>query len=174
MREQLKRFDDLSDLYELIYKTIDDEAPAVLRNGKLIKKGADPELDKIREIKQNGQDWLTGIVEEEKRKSGIKNMKLGFNKVFGYYIEVSKQSNENIPDYFIRKQTLVNAERYITPQIKELEEEILEAGEKVNDLEYNIFCRIRDHIAASYGRIRETSDVIALIDVLCSLAVVAE
>ena len=121
MREQLKRFDDLSDLYELIYKTIDDEAPAVLRNGKLIKKGADPELDKIREIKQNGQDWLTGIVEEEKRKSGIKNMKLGFNKVFGYYIEVSKQSNENIPDYFIRKQTLVNAERYITPQIKELE-----------------------------------------------------
>ena len=174
VREQLKRFDDLSDLYELIYKTIDDEAPAVLRNGKLIKKGADPELDKIREIKQNGQDWLTGIVEEEKRKSGIKNMKLGFNKVFGYYIEVSKQSNENIPDYFIRKQTLVNAERYITPQIKELEEEILEAGEKVNDLEYNIFCRIRDHIAASYGRIRETSDVIALIDVLCSLAVVAE
>ncbi len=172
--EQLKRFNDLSDLYKLIDDTIDKDAPVALRNGKMIKDGADSELDKVRDTLKNGREWLNVLVEEEKKRSGIKNMKLGYNKVFGYYIEVSKSNTGNVPDYFIRKQTLVNAERYITPKIKELEDEIINADTRVTDLEYSLFCRVRDKVAESCDRVRETASVIAMIDVLCSFAAVAE
>lgn len=174
IHEQLKRFDDLKDLFELIDSMINDDAPATLRNGELIKDGADAELDKVRSMLRDGRKWLNGLVEEEKERSGIKNMKLGYNKVFGYYIEISKANSDKAPDYFIRKQTLVNAERYITPAIKELEEQILDADTKVTDMEYNLFCTVRDKVAQCYDRIRETSSVISMIDVLCSLAGVAE
>lgn len=174
IRQQLKTFDALEDLCSLIRDNIDGEAPVTLRNGKMIKKGANAELDRLRGIMTNGREWLTGMVEEEKEKTGIKTMKLGYNKVFGYYVEVSKLYSDQVPDYFIRKQTLVNAERYITPKIKELEEEILGAETKITDLEYDLFCNIRDTVAAGYDRICGTAGVIALIDVLCSFAAVAE
>ena len=168
------RFDALTDLYRLIDGTIDEEAPVTLRNGKMIKKGANEELDKTRDILENGRQWLIDLVDKEKEKSGIKTMKLGYNKVFGYYIEVSRGSAENVPDYFIRKQTLVNAERYITPEIKELEESILNADAKVTDLEFELFCKVRDAVGANYERIRKAAEIIAEVDVLCSLAAVAE
>lgn len=174
MSTQLKTFSDLNDLYELIDKTIDDEAPVTLRNGNMIKEGANQELDRIRNILTDGRSWLRELVEKEKETCGIKNMKLGYNKVFGYYIEVSKSNTDKVPDYFIRKQTLVNAERYITPKIKELEDEILDADTKVTDIEYNIFCEVRDKVAEQYDKIRDTAAVIGLVDVLCSLAAAAE
>ncbi len=174
IREQLRRLDDLSDLRQLIFESIDPEAPVSLRNGNMIKTGADEEIDKLRDLRDNGRKWLIDMVEEEKKNTGIKTMRLGFNKVFGYYIEVSNAQTENVPDYFIRKQTLVNGERYITPKIKELEEQILNADSKVTDLEYEMFCRVRDKVGESCERVRETASAVAMIDVLSSLAKVAE
>lgn len=174
IREQLEKIDDLRDLWQLIFDSIDPDAPVMLRNGNMIKEGADEEIDKLRDLRDNGRKWLIDLVEEEKEKTGIKNLKLGFNKVFGYYIEVSNARSENVPDYFIRKQTLVNSERYITPKIKELEEEILNADSDVNDLEYEMFCRVRDKIGENCERVRDTASAVALIDVLNSLAKVAE
>ena len=174
LASQLRAFSDLRDLYELIDDSIDEKAPVSLRNGNMIKEGANAELDRVRRILKDGKEWIKDLVEQEKESSGIKNMKLGFNKVFGYYIEVSKSNTDKVPEHFIRKQTLVNAERYITPKIKELEDEILNADTKVTDMEYTIFCNVRDKIAEQYDKIRETASVIGLVDVLCSLAVVAE
>lgn len=174
LASQLKELSVLSDLYKLIYDTIDDEAPASLRTGGMIKDGADAELDKVRSVLTDGRSWLKDLVEKEKENSGIKNMKLGYNKVFGYYIEVSKSNIDDVPEHFIRKQTLVNAERYVTPEIKELEEEILNADTSVNEMEYNIFCTVRDKVAEQYANIRRTAEVVAVVDVLCSLAAVAE
>lgn len=174
IREQLKNFCDLQELYKLIDSTISDDAPVSLRNGEMIKTGANPELDRIRVTLKDGRKWLSDLVEQEKETSGIKNMKLGYNKVFGYYIEVSRANSKNVPDYFIRKQTLVNAERYITPKIKELEDEIMDADGKVTDMEYNIFCDVRDKVAECYEIVRETASVVAMVDVLVSFAAVAE
>lgn len=174
INHQLKKFNDLSALYEIIDSNINDDAPVSLRIGDMIKPGASPELDSIRVTLKDGRKWLSDIVEQEKESTGIKTMKLGYNKVFGYYIEVSKASAANVPDYFIRKQTLVNAERYITPKIKELEGEILDADSKVTDMEYSIFCMVRDEIGKNYDIVRETAGVIAIVDVLTSFAVVAE
>lgn len=174
LSSQLNMFSELSDLYELISRTIDEEAPVTLRNGNMIKKGANAELDRLRQIRDDGSKWLKDMVEREKEASGIKAMKLGYNKVFGYYIEVSKMNSDNVPEHFIRKQTLVNAERYITPEMKELEDEILNADFKITDMEFNIFCEVRDAVAKQYDEICSTASVIALVDVLCSLASVAE
>ncbi len=174
LASQLKSFSDLRGLYELIDSTIDEKAPVSLRNGNMINKSVNEELDRLRNLLENGRNWLIDLVEHEKEASGIKNMKLGYNKVFGYYIEVSKLNADKVPDYFIRKQTLVNAERYVTPKIKELEDEILNADTKVTDIEYNIFCEVRDKVAEQYDTIRSTASVIGLVDVLCSLASVAE
>ena len=174
IREQLRSLDDLSDIRELILNSIDGDAPVSLRNGNMIKKGADEEIDRLRDLRDNGKNWLIGMVEEEKKNTGIKTMKLGYNKVFGYYIEVSNAQTENVPDYFIRKQTLVNGERYITPKIKELEEQILTADTKVTDLEYEMFCKVRDEVGENCERVRATASAVAMIDVLCSLAAVAE
>lgn len=174
LAQQIRRFSELRDLHDLIEFSIKEDAPVSLRNGGMIKPGANEELDRIQSLLTDGRGMLAGLVEKEKENSGIKNMKLGYNKVFGYYIEISKSNTDEVPEHFIRKQTLVNAERYITPEIKELEDEILNADANVTELEYNIFCEVRDKVGEQYDAIRETAAVIAKIDVLCSLAAVAE
>lgn len=171
---RIRKMSTLEDVYDLISTYIREDAPVSLRVGNMIEKGADSELDRVRDLLENGRKWLLQLVEEEKKNSGIKNMKLGYNKVFGYYIEVSKMSADKVPEHFIRKQTLVNGERYITPRIKELEEKILDADSKVTDLEYDLFCMVRDRVAAKSEQIRDTASVLASVDVICSLAQVAE
>ncbi len=171
---KIRKMDTLEDIHDLILKYIRDDAPVSLRNGNMIKEGADSELDRVKDLLTNGRNWLAELVEEEKRNSGIKNMKLGYNKVFGYYIEVSKMSADKVPEHFIRKQTLVNGERYITPKIKELEEEILKADANVTDLEYDLFCMVRDKAAEKSEEILFAASALATVDVLCSLAGVAE
>ncbi len=169
-----EKLDTLSDVGELIDRMIDEEAPAMLRNGGLIKKGANEELDRIKNLVENGQAVLKDILEEEKEKTGIKIMKLGYNKVFGYYIEISKSYLDSVPDYFIRKQTLTGGERFVTPKLKELEEEILNASEKSVEMEYDLFCQVRDKTAEAFSRVCKTASVVALIDMLCSFASVSE
>ncbi len=169
-----ENLDTLDDVRLLIDKYIDEEAPASLRGGKLIKVGADEELDRIRNLVENGQAVLRDIVESEKEKTGIKIMKLGFNKVFGYYVEVSNSYVSQVPDYYIRKQTLTGGERYVTPELKELEEEILSASEKSVDMEYDLFCQVRDKTGEALERVLKAAEIIALVDMICSFAQVAE
>ncbi len=174
LRKCLKNIDTLEDIYQLIDTTISESAPAMLRNGGLILEGANEDLDKTRDLRDNGVNLINDIVEKEKEKTGIKTLKLGFNKVFGYYVEATKMYSDSIPDYFIRKQTLANCERYITPELKEIEEAVLEAGEKAIDMEYELFCQIRDRVGDAYSRIQRTANAIAVLDVLCSYSEVAE
>lgn len=169
-----EEIDPLEDVCALIAGTIDPEAPATLRNGGLILKGANEELDRVRELAENGQGILKEMVEKEKEKTGIKTMKLGYNKVFGYYIEISKLYVDQVPDYFIRKQTLTNGERYITPELKEVEEAVLDASTRIVDMEYELFCQIRDRVGQALDRIKRTAEAVARLDVLCSFAQVAE
>ena len=168
------RLDTLSDIQKIIEDSIDPEAPASLRGGGLIRKGANEELDRIRDLVQNGKSVMLEMVEKEKEKTGIKIMKLGYNKVFGYYMEVSNSYRDLVPDYFIRKQTLTNGERYVTPELKELEEEILVSGEKLLDMEYELFCQTRETVAGAFERVCKSAEVVALVDMLCSFAAVAE
>ncbi len=170
----IDKFDVLDDICQLITYSISDEAPFSIREGGIINDGYNRELDDYRAVKKNGVNWINDIVEEEKKKTGIKNIKSGYNRVFGYYLEISKVNAHLAPDYFIRKQTLANCERYVTPQIKEIEEKIVEAESKLVDLEYDIFCNIRDTIASHMVRIQNSAHIVAMIDVLCSFAVVAE
>lgn len=170
----LRDMDLLEDVATLIDETIDENAPTMLRNGGLIRKGANPELDHTRDLMENGQSILAGLVEQEKEKSGIKTMKLGYNKVFGYYMEVSKMYTDQVPDYFIRKQTLTNGERYITPELKEVEDAVLEASTKSVEMEYELFCQVRDRVGQALDRIKRTAEAVAIVDVLCSFATVAE
>ena len=168
------KLDTLDDIRDLIDDNINPEATVSLRNGGIIKRGANEEIDRLRNLVENGQTVLKDIVEKEKEKTGIKIMKLGFNKVFGYYIEISNSYLESVPEYFIRKQTLTNGERFITPELKELEEEILTASEKLVDMEYELFCQIRDRVGDSFERVCKTASVVALVDMMCSFAAVAE
>ncbi len=169
-----QKLDVLSDVRKLIEDNINEEAPTSLRNGNLIKKGASEEIDRLRNLVENGQSVLAELIEKEKEKTGIKIMKLGFNKVFGYYVEISNSYLDKVPEYFIRKQTLTNGERYITPELKEVEEEVLTASEKIVDMEYELFCQIREQVAGSYDRICKTAEIVAMVDMLCSFATVAE
>ncbi len=174
LKECLKKIDVLDDICEIIEKTIREDAPTSLRNGGMILKGANSELDRVMELRDNGQGIINDLVEKEKEKTGIKNLKLGYNKVFGYYVEVTKSYQENVPEYFIRKQTLTNAERYITPELKEVEEAVLEASTKAVDMEYELFCQVRDIVGQAGSRIQKTSAAIGALDVICSFATVAE
>ncbi len=174
LQQSLRDMDLLTDICELIETTIDPGAPATLRNGGLILKGANEELDYVRELATNGKQVLSEMVEKEKEKTGIKTMKLGYNKVFGYYIEISKMYINQVPEYFIRKQTLTNGERYITPELKEVEEAVLDASEKSVDMEYELFCQVRDRVGQALDRVKRTADAIARVDVLCSFAHIAE
>ncbi len=166
--------DELKDVYELIEKSIVEEPPISVKEGGLIKKGYNDEVDELKLITTDGKNWLMKLEAEEKEKTGIKNLKVGFNKVFGYYIEITKSNLNMVPDRFIRKQTLTNGERYITEELKNLEEKILGSEEKLINLEYDLFLQIRTKIAEQIQRIQKTALVISTLDVLCSFATVAE
>ena len=165
--------DPLEDLYSLIERAIEDDPPITVRDGGMIKEGFSEEADRLRQAKTEGKDWLAQLESREKEKTGIKNLKIKFNKVFGYYFEVTNSFKSLVPDYFIRKQTLTNAERYTTDELKELEDIIMGAEEKLVSLEYDLFCQVRDEIASQVVRIQKTAKAIAGIDVFCSLSAVA-
>ena len=165
--------DPLEDLYSLIERAIEDDPPITVRDGGMIKEGFSEEADRLRQAKTEGKDWLAQLESREKEKTGIKNLKIKFNKVFGYYFEVTNSFKSLVPDYFIRKQTLTNAERYTTDELKELEDIIMGAEEKLVSLEYDLFCQVRDEIASQVVRIQKTAKAIAGIDVFCSLSGVA-
>ncbi len=166
--------DSLNDVYELIDKSIADEPPVSVKEGGIIKTGYDEEVDRYRNATTEGKTWIAALETSEREKTGIKNLKVGFNKVFGYYIEVTKSYFSLVPETYIRKQTLANCERFITPELKEIEDTILGAEEKVVDLEYKLFIEVKDKIACEIERIKRTANGIAEMDVLCSFAEVAD
>ena len=166
-------FDDLRDLYDLLCESIQEEPPISTRDGDIIKEGFHEEVDKLRAAKTEGKSWLAELEASEKEKTRIKNLRIKYNKVFGYYLEVTNSFKDMVPDYFIRKQTLTNAERYITPELKELEDTILGSEERLTSLEYELFKAVRDHLAENVGRIQRTAKAVAKIDVFASLALVA-
>ncbi|MCI8273425.1 MAG: DNA mismatch repair protein MutS [Clostridia bacterium] len=166
--------DELKDIFELIEKSIVEEPPMTIKDGGIIKIGYDSEIDVLKTATTEGKNWLVKLEAEEKQKTGIKTLKVGYNKVFGYYFEVSKSLVSQVPDRFVRKQTLTNGERYITEELKELEEKILGAEEKVVNLEYNAFVEIRTEIAKNIKRLQKTANIISTLDVLVSFAQVAE
>lgn len=165
--------DCLEDLYQLLDKAIVEDPPVTVREGGIIKEGFNEDADKLRHAKTEGKTWLAELESRERDKTGIKNLKVKYNKVFGYYFEVTNSFKDLVPDYFIRKQTLANAERYTTDELKNLEEIILGAEDKLFSLEYDLFCQVRDDIAAQVVRIQKTAKAIAAIDVFASLSTVA-
>ena len=174
MKELDEQLDPLEDLWELIENSIDEEAPISLRDGGMIKAGYDEEIDRLRNAKTEGKNWLAKLEEQEREKTGIKNLRIKYNKVFGYYLEVTNSYKDLVPEYYTRKQTLTKAERYITPELKELEDVILGAEDKLTALEYDIFCSVRRQIADEVVRIQHTAKAVATLDVMASLAWVAE
>ncbi len=163
-------WDDLRDVQRLIDGAIADDPPYTLREGRLIKKGHDAELDELRSISTEGKGWIAGIEQRERERTGIGSLKVSYNKVFGYYIEVTKANLANVPQDFIRKQTLTNAERFITPELKEYEEKVLGAEEKILAMEYRLFQQVRETVAAQTVRIQDMARRLAVLDVLGSLA----
>ncbi len=174
LKDLYENLDELQDIYELIEKSIIDDPPMTIKEGGIIKLGYHEEIDRLKKATTEGKNWIIKLEAEEKEKTGIKNLKIGFNKVFGYYLEVTKSYLDQVPDYFVRKQTLTNAERYITEELKNLENEILGAEEKVVNLEYNEFTKIREEIADNIKRLQKTSEIVSTLDVLTSFAQVAE
>lgn len=170
LQEVHQSMDELRDVSQKIAGAIVDEPPLVLNEGRIIKDGYDPELDRIRSLVRGGRDWIAGLQRQEIERTGIPNLKVGYNKVFGYYIEVSKAHTAKVPDTYQRKQTLVNAERYITPELKSREEEIVNAQERMNGLEYQLFRGLRDEVSREAARIQATADAVATLDALLSLA----
>lgn len=169
-----QEMDGLEDLYHLIKDAICDDPPVMIREGGMIRTGFDKDIDMLRTAKTEGKIWLAKLEEEDRERTGIKNLKIKYNKVFGYYFEVTNSYKDMVPDDYIRKQTLVNAERYMTPKLKELEDTILNAEDKLNTLEYDVFCKVRDDIAKELERIQKTAKAVARLDVFASLSVVAE
>ena len=165
--------DPLDDIRELIDSAIVDDPPFSVREGGMIRPGYSEEVDRLRSIMTDGKDVIARIEAQEKARTGIKTLKVGYNRVFGYYIEISKSFVGEVPDTYIRKQTLANAERYITQELKELENQILTAKDTLQELEYNLFNKIRMTISAELHRIQDTARAVAHIDALCSLADVA-
>ena len=167
-------FDTLSELCELITCAIGEEPPIAMKEGGIIREGYNEDVDRLRNAKTEGKTWLAELEAEEREKTGIKNLRIRYNKVFGYYLEVTNSYMDLVPDYYTRKQTLANAERYITPRLKDLEDTILGAEDKLYALEYALYCEVRDRIGNEVVRIQKTAKSIALIDVFASLAYVAE
>lgn len=165
--------DILDDLRDIIDRSITDNPPFSVREGNLIKDGFSEELDSLRYIIHNGKGFIAQIEESEREKTGIKKLKVGYNRVFGYYIEVPNGSKDQVPDNYVRKQTLANCERYITQELKDLEAKVLGAQERSVQLEYNLFTQIRQQAADQFLRINRTAKAISVLDVLCSLAHVA-
>ena len=173
VNEIREEFDNLRDLYDLLCESIQEEPPISTRDGDIIKEGFHEEVDKLRAAKTEGKSWLAELEASEKEKTGIKNLRIKYNKVFGYYLEVTNSFKDMVPDYFIRKQTLTNAERFITPELKELEDTILGSEDRLTSLEYELFKAVRDHLAENVARIQRTAKAVAKIDVFASLALVA-
>lgn len=169
-----ERLDTLEDIYNIIDESITEEPPVTIKEGGVIKPGFNNDLDRLRNISTESKSWIAEIESQEREKTGIKNLKIGYNKVFGYYIEITKSNYSLVPDYYIRKQTIANGERYIIPKLKEIEETLVNAESKIIDLEYNLFTTVRLKISNHIKRIQRVSRIIAVIDVLCSLAEVAE
>jgi len=165
--------DPLTDCADLIENTLVDEPPITIREGKLIRPGANADADRLRDIMNGGEGTILAIEAAEREKTGIRTLKVSYNRVFGYYIEVSKSFMDQVPAHYIRKQTLANNERYITPELKELEEQVLTAKERLTALEYQLFTQLREHLAAQAARVQAAAAAVAAADVLCSLATVA-
>ena len=166
--------DPLEDLCTLVKDAIREEPPIAMKEGNIIRDGYNEEVDKLRRAKSDGKEWLAKLENDEKEKTGIKNLRIKYNKVFGYYLEVTNSYKDMVPDYYTRKQTLANAERYITPELKELEDMILGAEDKLYALEYEIYSQVRDTIAGEIERIQKTAKAVAALDAFASLAVVSE
>lgn len=169
-----ERMDTLEDIYKLIDDSIMEEPPISIREGGIIKEGFSDTIDSLRSAKTDGKNWLAALEEEDRERTGIKNLRIKYNKVFGYYFEVTNSYKDLVPEDYIRKQTLANAERYTTPRLKELEDSILNAEDKLSSLEYDLFCEIRDAVAAQMERIQRTARAVAQLDVFTSLSYVAE
>ncbi|MDD6445908.1 MAG: DNA mismatch repair protein MutS [Lachnospiraceae bacterium] len=172
-KEIMDSFDCLEDLYSLLKESINEDPPLSVRDGNIIKAGYNEEVDRLRSASTDGKKWLADLEASEREKTGIKNLRIKYNKVFGYCLEVTNSFKEQVPDYYIRKQTLTNAERYITPELKELEDTILGSEDRLVSLEYDLFREIRDTVAANVERIQKTAKAVAQIDVFVSLALVA-
>ncbi|PIU67896.1 MAG: DNA mismatch repair protein MutS, partial [Armatimonadetes bacterium CG07_land_8_20_14_0_80_40_9] len=173
LRQSLERLDELSDIFSLIERSINDEPPLTIREGNLIKEGFNQEVDRLRQAGSEGKVWMTNLEAKEREKTGIKSLKVGFTSVFGYYIEVTKPNLHLVPPDYTRKQTTANAERFVTSELKEKESLILGAEEKIVVLEYELFLEVRKQVASQSERIQTSAKIIAFLDVLSSLAEVA-
>lgn len=174
LRETEEEMDSLEDIYELILKAIEEDPPISIREGGIIKAGFDEDIDMLRSAKHDGKKWLAELENADRERTGIRNLKVKYNKVFGYYFEVTNSYKDMVPEDYVRKQTLANAERYTTPRLKELEDTILNAEDKLNTLEYDLFSRIRDSISAEIERIQKTAKALARLDVFAALSLVSE
>lgn len=174
LKKLYHNLDPLEDLCRLISAAICEEPPIAMKEGGIIQEGYNEEVDRLRHAKTEGKDWLAKLEEEEREKTGIKNLRIRYNKVFGYYLEVTNSFKHLVPEYYTRKQTLANAERYIIPRLKELEDTILGAEDKLYALEYELYCQVRDAIGQEVVRIQKTAKAVAELDTLASLALVAE
>ena len=173
LQRLMQDIDTLEDCASLIEQTIVDEPPLTVREGGIIRPGANEEADRLRDLMQGSQSTIAAIEAQEKESTGIRTLKVSYNRVFGYYIEVSKSFTDQVPGHYIRKQTLANCERYITQELKELEEQVLTAKDRLTALEYQLFTRLREHLAAQAPRVQTTAAAVAGVDTLCSLATVA-
>ncbi len=174
LKQYGQEMDALEDLFALIDASIMEEPPLTVREGGMIKDGYNEEVDHLRRAKTDGKQWLADLLEKEKERTDIKNLKIKYNKVFGYYLEVTNSYKDLVPDDWTRKQTLANAERYTTPRLKELEDSIMGAEDRLCNLEYSIFCDVREKIYAQIGKVQATAKIIAAVDMFASLALVAE
>ena len=174
LKEQYENLDALEDIYDLLSRAIVDEPPFTLRDGGIIREGFSEERDALADARDGGSKILSEVENEEREVTGIKNLKVKYNKVFGYYIEISNGNLDKVPDYYIRKQTVVNGERFITPKLKEIEGIVLGASEKIIALEYKLFSEIRDKVAREVARVQKTARAIGMLDALASLASVAQ
>lgn len=171
LRDDMVDFDEIVDLLE---KSIEDEPPLQVREGGIIRTGFDPDIDMLREAKTQGRKWLMNLEAEDQQRTGIKNLRIKYNKVFGYYFEVTNSFKDLVPPDYQRKQTLVGAERYTSDKLKSLEDTILNAEDKLNTLEYDKFCEIRDTVGGQISVIQKAARALSMLDVLCSLSLVAE
>jgi len=174
LRKYGYEMEDLKELHDLIDAAIEEEPPLSIREGGIIKDGYHEEVDRLRHAKTDGKAWLADLLEEEKERTNIKNLKVKYNKVFGYYLEVTNSYRELVPDDWTRKQTLANAERYTTPKLKELENTILGAEDRLCSLEYDLFCQVRERIYGEISKVQAVAKIIAAVDMFASLALVAE
>jgi DNA mismatch repair protein MutS len=170
LEELLKAIEDFSELYELLNNWLVEDPPTTLKEGGIIKRGVSQELDELLDLKENAVYYLSELEKREKEKTGIPNLRIGYNKVFGYYFEVSKSYLKRVPVYFERKQTLTNVERFVTPQLKELENKILSAEEKIKNLEYELFLELREKVSLYKEKLKTTAKALAELDVFLSLA----